>query len=190
MVRYWHWWSLHPCQDIIFSVVLLVEDLAPHESSYLRIIIYLFKSLAIGIIVVVESHNIEGGTSLILLTSLVHVSPHVDSVVLEFLMSFHGSKSIVFPMETLLSQIRNLGLLGLKSFLPHNLIGDVEVLVETLSLRDEVGGDWIRSEDLCRVDILMEVADPLLQTPILNRLLVFHGGPRRSGPWSDVIKVA
>ena len=72
--------------------------------------------------------------------------------------------------------------------LSDGLLSHIEVFVETLSLGNEVSRNRIRSKNLSRVDVLVEVADSLLQSSVLNGLFILHGGPRGPSSWSNRVE--
>ena len=162
MCRNWDRWSRITSQDIILTVILSVEHFAPHQGSNFGVIVDYSESLTVFVIVIIKVDDIEGGSSLILFTSVISISLYHDSILLEFLMGIHSRESYVFSFEALLSQVLNFTLSEIKVLLSNLLVCNVEVFIESLGFSDVVGRRRIRSENLSRVNILVIVTDSLL----------------------------
>ena len=83
--------------------------------------------------------DVEGGSTHVLFGPVVVVSPTDDPSLLELLLFAHFVISTVISPEPLVPQIINFGLPGFKSFLSDSLVSDVEIFIEPLSLRNELG---------------------------------------------------
>ena len=173
----WHWyrWSLAASQNVIVTIVLGIKHFRSHQCSHLGILINTSEFFPIFTVIIIQSDNVEGCSTLILFACLVHVSFHVDSIFLKLLVALHVLKSFVISIESFLPQIFNFGLPHIECILSGFLICNVEVLIESLSFRNVMRGDRIRSEYLSRVNVLVEVAHSLLESSVFYLLFILHG---------------
>ena len=177
-----------PRKNIIGPIVFLIEDFTPEKGSHLSIAVDLLELLSVIAILVIEGDNIEGTSPLVLFAGLVDVPPDDDPLVLPLFFVFHLLESLLLPGQLFFAEVGDDFLLSFELGLSHGLVGNVEVFVETLGLGDEVGRDWVGAEDLCGIDVLVEIADSLLETPLLDRFLVFHRRASRPSAGRDVVE--
>ena len=138
MMRHCYRRSRSTRQNIILAVVLSVKHLAPHQSPDLSVIINLFEQIATGVIVVIQGYDIECRSAHVFLGTVVIVPSTHDPILLELLLLIHFVVATVVSAEPLFSQVVYFCLSCLKSFLSHGLIGNVEIFVEPLGLRNEL----------------------------------------------------
>ena len=104
-------------------------------------------------------------------------------------MGIHGIEPGMLSLKPLSSQIDDLFLFGCKSILSDSLVRHVEILVESLRIRDEVSRHWVWPEDFRRVYILVKVSNSLLQAEVFDALLIFHCGAGRPSARGNIVEV-
>ena len=138
MVRHCYRRSGSTRENIILAVVLSVKHFAPHQSPHLSVIINLLQHIATGVIVVIQGYDVECRSTHVLLGTVVVVPSAHDSVLLELFLFVHFIVAAVVSAKPLFSQVVDFCLSSFESFLSHGLIGNVEIFVEPLGLRNEL----------------------------------------------------
>lgn len=120
-------------QDVEWSVTSLLELLRAHECPYARVFHLALQLLPLIIGVEVLVYDVEGGTTMVLLTRIVFDFSSQDSlhVVLARLQVFKPS---VLSLETLSSKVGKLVLFHFKLLCSHFLISNSEVLIKSFTL--------------------------------------------------------
>ena len=105
MVGHRDGWSTLSSKNIILSIVLPVEDFAPHQGSNLSVCINLLKGFPLVVIFIVETNYVEGAATLVLLPGLVHITTNDDTVFLLLVVLVHSLESFVLTVQSFFSQI-------------------------------------------------------------------------------------
>ena len=148
MCRHSHLATRLTGQDVVAAVVLLVEYMRSHERTNHAVIVNLTEASALIVMLIIHIDNIEASATLVLFASLINVTLHRDSVLLELVVSVHLVKSCLLTLESLLAQVVNFALLLLQGMSTNLLVSLDEVLLEALLLVDEVSRHGIRSKYL------------------------------------------
>lgn len=186
----WNWnrWTFWTSQYVILTVIFLVKHFWSAEGSYLSIIINICKLLPSWVVIITQCYNIESRPSLILLTSIIYISPHNNAIFLELIVLIHFAKSTIFSIKSFGPQILNFSFLRIKILLANLTVSNIEILVESFGFADIMCWNWIWSEDLSRVNIHMVLTNSLLEPFIFNRLFVFHCCSLSSGSRSNIVE--
>ena len=161
-------------QDVVPSIVLVVQHLASHEGSHFRIIVNFLKLHAINVLVIVQVYNVEARTSLILLSQLVVVLLIGDFVVLELIMPINEVVALLLTLQALFSQVVDFLLLLVELVLANEVLGGVETLLEACVVVEVVGGIGVRAKNLCTINILIEPSRSLLKPSLLKKFSILR----------------
>ena len=125
---------------------------------------------------------------MVFLSCVEKVSSDFDTVLLKFLLFFKSVKLFINSIEAFFSKVNNFCLFCIKHILSDYLIGYIKVFIKPLCFWNEMGWDWVWSEDFSWVHVLVVAANSLLKSSILNWFFIFHCSSSRSGSWSYGVK--
>ena len=124
--------SFSACEYVKPTVASIIQVLSTHQSSNSRLFIALLQLLSVFRLVIVKIKQIIGSASLILLSCIEMIDLSLQNGILLSFHRLHVFKPLDLTVESILSTCVMFLLHLLELLLPHLLVSDCEILVESV----------------------------------------------------------